>query len=352
MLTVLLLASPAWSQSAKGKVFNPDMSANFLGLFQRGTALTDDRTEVPHNGFSLQEAELQFTSDVDAYFKAVALLGIAQEAGTTEYGIDPEEVYLETISLPNVAIKAGQFKMAVGKHNLLHSHAYPFLDAPLIHQELLGDEGLTETGVSAAVLFPFSWFSELTLQALSLSNENLFASPSSSQTGSLAHLKNLWDLTENLTLELGLSGVTGKNHFDKTSTVLAGDLTFKWRPAEGGKYQAFIWSSEFLDGNRKGLTDEVTGDPAEHLGGMATWIQYQFAARWWIQARYEELGLPHPASIPSEKKQSALIGFYPSEFSGFRFQYDHLKTQGVADDDHTFSLQYNISIGAHPAHAY
>ncbi|MBI2520655.1 MAG: hypothetical protein HYV97_09565 [Bdellovibrio sp.] len=344
----------AWSQNpqTRGKVFNPDISANFLGLFQRGTALSEDRTQVPHNGLSLQEAELQFTSDVDAYFKGTALLGIAQESGSTEYGIDPEEVYFETLNLPHVTLRAGQFKLALGKHNTLHPHAYPFIDAPLIHQQLTGDEGLVESALSAAILLPTSWYSELILQVITLSNEDLFQSPSSGQTGTLAHFKNLWDLTDDLTLEIGLSGVTGKNQFAKTSTLLAGDLTFKWRPAEGGKYHAFIWSSEFLDGKRKGLTDEVTGDSAEHLGGMATWIQYQFAARWWVQTRYEKMGLPHPASIPSQEKQSALLAFYPSEFSGFRFQYDHLKTQGSADDDHTFSLQFNISVGAHPAHVY
>ncbi len=359
MLLILLNFPVAWPQSAtettpqisKGRVFNPDISANFLGLLQRGSNLSEDRTQVPHNGFSLQEAELQFSSDVDVYFRGVVRLGIAQESGATDYGIDPEEVYLETLTLPQVTLRAGHFKMALGKHNLLHTHAFPFIDAPLIYQQLVGDEGLNESAVSAAILIPTSWYSEIVLQGISLANENLFQSPSSGQTGALAHLKNLWDLTDDLTLELGLSGITGKNQFDKTSTLLAGDLTLKWRLAEGGKYHAFIWSNEFLDGKRKGLTDATTGEQAEHLGGMASWIQYQFAARWWIQTRYEYLGLPHPASIPFQNKRSALC-FFPSEFSGIRFQYDNLQTQGQAKEDHTFTLQFNVSIGAHPAHAY
>lgn len=353
--TILSFAMPnalAATAGATGKAFNPDISANFLGLLQRGTGLSDDRTQSPHNGFSLQEAEVQFSSDVDPYTKASILLAIGQEAGSAGFSVDPEEVFLETISLPAVTIRAGKFKMAIGKHNQLHTHAFPFIDAPLIHKRLLGDEGLNDAALSAAVLLPTSWYSEIIFQGFSLSNEDLFKSASSGETGGLVHLKNLFDFSDDLTLELGLSGVSGKNQFDELSTLLGTDLTFKWRPSVGGKYQALIWSSEYLDGRRKGLTDSTTGDSIERLGGVATWIQYQFAERWWIQARYEFLGLPHPDAIPFQNKQSILVGLFPSEFSGFRLQYDRLVTQGLSKEDNKIAFQYNVTIGAHPAHAY
>lgn len=337
---------------SKGRAFNPDIGVNFLGLFQRGTGISDDRTQVPHNGFSLQEAEFQFTSDVDPYIKAVALFSVSQESGGAEYGIDPEEVFLESISLPSVTIRAGKMKAAFGKHNMLHTHAFPFIDAPLIHQQLLGDEGLNEIGVSAAVLMPVSWYSEFIAQGFSLSNENLYDSQKSGDVGTLVRLKNLWDLSDDLTMEFGLSGTEGKNKFDRTSSVLGADLTLKWRPSVGGKYHALIWSTEYLNGNRPGLTDATSGEPTEKLGGVATWVQYQFAERWWVQGRYEYVGLPHDDAIPFQNKQSALIGFFPSEFSGLRLQYDRISTQGKDKEDNTFALQYNVSIGAHPAHAY
>ena len=64
------------------------------------------------------------------------------------------------------------------------------------------------------------------------------------------------------------------------------------------------------------------------------------------------LGLPHEDAFAPQNKQSALLGFFPSEFSGLRLQYDHLTTAGKSPDDHTLALQYSVSIGAHPAHAY
>ncbi len=343
--------APFTKKVSRGNTFNPEIGANLLGLYQRGTGLSDDRTVVPHNGFSLQEAEIQFSADVDPYLRASALLAISQEDGGTEYMAEPEEIYVETLQLPGFTVKAGKFKLALGKQNQLHTHALPFIDGPLIHDILLGGEGLNESGVSLAYLVPLSWYSEIQLQAFSLNNEELFNSQDSGDMGGLVHLKNLWDLSDSLTFEMGLSGATGKNQFDENSSVYGADLTFKWRPVEGGKYQAVVWSTEYLAANRKGLLDAATGESLEELGGIATWIQYQFAQRWWIQARHEAVGLPRPEAIPSREKQSALIGFFPSEFSGIRFQYDRDKTLG-APTDHTFSLQYNVSIGAHPAHMY
>lgn len=339
------------------KAFNPDISVNFLGLVQQGTGLSDNRSNPEHNGLRLQEAELQFSSDVDVYFRAVALFSVGQSDstaaadGSVEFGIDPEEIYLETLSLPGITLRAGQIKLALGKHNRLHTHAFPFIDAPLFQTALIGEEGLNENSVSAAVLLPANWFSEITFQAFSASNADLFNSTQSGSIGGLARLKNLWDLSDDTTLELGFSGARAKNSLEQNASVWGSDLTVKWRPALGGKYQSLIWNAEYLCANRKGLTDG-TGEDIAKLGGLATYAQYQFAERWWVQARAEILGLPKPVAVSRITKQSAVISFLPSEFSGVRLQYDHQRTESQEKADHTVALQYNISIGAHPAHAY
>jgi len=340
------------------KGLNPDVSANFLGLIQHGTGFSNNRTAPPYNGLSIQESEIQFTSDVDPYLRASALFAFGQESGTTEFTAGMEEIYFETIALPSITFRAGKFKLSLGKHNQLHAHGFPFIDAPLTHRALLGDEGLNETAISAAALLPFSWYSEIILQGYSPSNETLFlgaapdvGSRNSGDFGGLVRLKNLFDLNDDLTLEIGASGTRGQNQFGFRSQVYGGDLTFKWRPSEGGKYHALVFSSEYLNGRRPGSKDSA-GDETEKLGGVATWVQYQFSQRWWIQWRNERFGLPRSPAIAAQNKQSGLIGFFPSEFSGFRFQYDYLKTLGAAGSDHTFALQYNVSIGAHPAHTY
>lgn len=351
-LFVFLLSSLA--QAAPRGSMNPDISATFLGLYQNSSRLSNDRRDVPHNGFTLQEAEIQFTADIDPFLRAMAVFAFAQESGSTEYAAEPEEVYLETISLPGVTLKAGKFRTFLGRHNTFHTHVFPFIDAPIIHQNLLGDEGLNESGVSAAVLIPGNWYSEITVQAFSLSNTNMFGedtvtnipgSQKSSDIGTLIHVKNLWDVNSDSTFEFGASGVSGKNSFDLASTFWGIDMTYKWRPSDGGKYQSYSWSMEYINGNRKGFT-------SENLGGGATWFQWQFAQRWWAQARYEYFGLPHDDSVPFQTKETLLLGFFPSEFSGIRLQVDNITTQGNSDDELRVGLQYNVSIGAHPAHTY
>lgn len=350
---------------AAGKPFNPDISVNFLGLARSGTGISDKRTEKPHNGIQLQEAEMQFMADVDPYFRASALFSVEQEDDKSSYGVDPEEIYLESISLPVITLRAGKFKMALGKHNQLHTHAFPFIDAPLINTKLLGDDGLNEAGVSASALIPLPWFSELTVQAISLGNDALFASRNSGDLGTLGHFKNLWDLTDSTTLELGFSGVTGNNQYARASTVWGSDFTVKWRPSSGGKYHALIWSTEYLQGARLGKTaDRDVADPSnpsttvtitepvDRLGGIASWLQFQFAERWWAQARYEYVGVPRSQPLNDVSKQSALIAFLPSEFSGLRLQYDWIEDSSRPQRDHAIAFQYNVTIGAHPAHAY
>lgn len=301
---------------------NPDTSVNFLGLYRKGTQGS--------NGFSFQESELHFSSDVDPYLRAVALFAVAPieggAEGTPEFALEPEEVYLETLSLPAWTLKAGKFKAALGRHNVTHTHAFAFIDAPLVSEELLGEEGLNDVGVSASVLLPAPWFLELTTQALGGDRDI---------PAGVAQLKSLWDLSSESTLELNAFGTAAQASEERRSHVLGADLTFKWRPSVGGKYRALIWTGQWLRDNAPGAE--------EHAGGIASWLQYQFAERWWIQGRMD--------AFEDSSRQSALLGFFPSEFSGFRLQYDR-RTGTDAPTEHVARLQWIISIGAHPAHAY
>lgn len=346
------------TQTSRGNTFNPDIGINALFLYQNSNRGEASATEE-RNGFSVQEAELQFSADVDPYWRFASTFSLHQEfdagTGEREYVFEPEEIFAESLSLPAITARVGKFKAAFGKHNLLHTHAFPFIDAPLSNQALLGDEGLNDVGVSVAALMPLPWFSEVTAQGLSGQGEGVgyFAAPTSNSVVGLAKFKNLWDLSSDLTFEFGLSGATGKNSDSRATDIYGADTTFKWRP-DGSKTKALIWTVEGIkrDLDRAGYNEKGRG--------LATWLQYQFGPRWWVQARAEYLDLKDqdPALIASgdalpdfARKQSALIGFIPSEFSALRLQYDHLNDGAEKDEDRVL-LQFNYSIGAHPAHAY
>ncbi len=63
------------------------------------------------------------------------------------------------------------------------------------------------------------------------------------------------------------------------------------------------------------------------------------------------MGLPGSGGFSPENKQSVLLGFFPSEFSGLRMQVDRLE-QTDGPTGYALAFQYNITIGAHPAHSY
>lgn len=358
-----VLQPPASLPAGRGNSFNPEIGINGLILYANGSegALADS-TEP--NGLHLQELELQFSADVDPYSRFVALLSLHSETEvdattlerSTEYLFEPEEVYAESLSIPSIALKAGKFKGAFGKHNTLHTHAFPFIDAPLYQTHLLGEEGLNDIGLSAAALMPTPWYFELTAQALKGEAEGLeyFNSRSSSDLVAVVKAKNLWETSETSTIELGLSGAAGDNRLEGRTELLGADLTFKWRPLDGGRDTSIAFVTEYI-----GRSWEERGGAKNESHGLASWIQYQFARSWWAQGRAEWLGskdigaVTNPGTLPERmNKWSALVAFAPSEFSAFRVQYDNLDTAGTGKAEHRVLAQMNFSIGAHPAHQY
>jgi hypothetical protein len=355
LFLALVLAMPCLASANQG--FNPDISVNFLGLYQYDKDHANLLGPKP-NSLRLQEAETQFLSDVDPYFRASVLLSVSADSPPfTAFGLDPEEVYAETTSLPWVTLKLGKFKAAIGKNNNLHTHAFPFIDAPLFVQNVLGPEGLSGAGLSAAALMPLDWFSEMTVQTFQAGTLDLFNAGGGLKNADayvgLAHLKNLFDLGESTTLELGTTVLSGPNEFDQETSVWGADLTLKWRPVVGGKYQALIWGNEYLGTNDQGNLG------ADARYGAASYLQWQFAERWWLEGRGEFFASPNAASpeatlpgVQTSLRQSILLAFFPSEFSGFRVEYARTSNQDSGAVDHRFSGQINFTIGAHPAHAY
>lgn len=360
-----LMATHAYAQSNALKT--PNMSADALFLYRNSNFSKEDNS-TERNGLDIQEAELQFYSDVDPYSRLNMVVSMHPEYtvnATTQrieqkWIFEPEELVAESDHLTNVTLKVGKFKAALGKNNLLHTHAYPFVDAPLLQSQLLGGEGLNDVGVSAAVFIPLPWFSEFTGQYLRGEGENLeFNSLTPSDGVGLGHWRNLWDLSDDLTFEAGASYVGGANSLGGNTALSGADLTFKWRPAQGGRYHSAILAGEFLD-----RAIEQKNSATQHGQGLLVWTQYQFAERWSARARYETLQAKNPIrEIDGDRglrdglttKSSLALQFDLTEFSFLRLEYDH--THGPAQDngltdDNKFYLQANFTIGSHPAHSY
>ena len=340
ILILVLFTSTTFATTA-----NPDMSVNGLFSYRNGTE-GSHRDADSSNGFLFQEAELRFAANIDAYFRGDFILAVEKEDG--EFIVEPEEAFVETLSLTDLTVRLGKFYAFWGRHNQLHTHAFPFVDAPLTSSVILGEEGLNDLGISLAYLLPAPWYMEIVLQAFSAENVGLFDSESQNDVAGIYFLKNLWDLSGDSTLELDLSYGNGRNVNLEPNHIYNVTLSYKWRPVVKSIYHSFSWNTEFTRAEK--LVDE-TGTNLGRTIALSTWVQYQMAQRWWIQARLESVELQDLA-IDSLNKYSALVGFIPTEYSGLRLQYDSIDDPNAAEKEQRVTLQLNVSMGVHPAHSY
>src|SRR4029077_19640332 len=122
----------------------------------------------------LHETEVSFQSVVDPYIRADFFVSFGRDPETHRYGVDIEEGYLTTLSLPaKLQLKVGKFREAVGKINPVHPHALPFIDLPNAFVNYFGDEGLKDEGASLSWLLPTkAFYQELIFQATSGQEES------------------------------------------------------------------------------------------------------------------------------------------------------------------------------------
>lgn len=328
---------------------NPDLSVNTLFTVRGGTEGNAADSDAP-NGFALQEAELRLTSNIDSYFRGDIILAVESEDG--EYVVEPEEVFVDTLEVPNVTFRVGKFYPYWGRSNQWHTHAYPFIDAPQTREAIFGEEGFSETGVAVSYLLPTSWYFEVIAQAFSAENTAVFGSSSQDDMAAVYFVKNLWDLNDTSTFEIDLGYASGQDAYSNPNDIYNAALTYKNKFSDS---KSLIWTAEYTEARKRFVEDESSpGTYLSHDGvsALSTWLQYQFQRRWWGQVRYEVVSNLDDSTVDDIAKSSVLLAYVPSEFSAIRLQYDSIDDPSAADTEERVTLQFNLTMGAHPAHNY
>jgi len=280
------------------------------------------------DGFFVQEVEMYFKSSIDPYWSGNVFLGVSQHG--SDFELDLEEAFVESLFIPSLTIKAGKFYTFLGRHNNLHTHYYPFIDPPLINQTLFGFHGWSGTGVSLAYLSSLPWYSELIAQVFYSHDEK-------EKLSGVLFFKNLWDLNDSSTLELNMSYGAGVKDFKHLY-----DVSLVWKRKTLDNTSGLAWTTEVLRA--------ISDSNSEDVGGLHSYIQWQFLKRWRLEGRAEYL---HHSSWNNLKAQkySALIASVATEYSAIRLQYnatnDNCKEWG-----HGIAMQTSMRLGAHPAHLY
>jgi hypothetical protein len=382
LLLVLLLAclpALAWAQSSTltgiSRSLNPAISVN--GLL-RGQASRDNPT-AELNGFKIDGVEAQFSAVVDPFWRADVLIGLHPEhahheeegeegeehaAHGSNYVVEAEEAFIEGQSLPRgLGLKVGKFALPFGKHAPLHMHQYPFADAPVAVASFLGDHLFSDTGLEGTITVPFPWYSDLSVYGV-----NGDAMPFDAENKNLAaggRFINLWDLTDDATVELSGSYTHGADARhpgeNKKVDIYGADVTWKWVSSSRTRGPAMNVTLEALWPDY----EEGEGEP----WGWYGLVQYRFHRNWWLGlgAGQADAGLEHHHEEEEEehgheghyhglegdlREYKVNFTFVPSEFSSLRAEMVYYQDKVTMEDDLRFIVQANFTIGSHPAHLY
>jgi len=295
--------------------------------------------------FELHEVETAFKSAIDPYARADVYIAAHPEDG--EIHFEMEEAYLTSLALPyRLQVRAGKFRNNVGKINRIHPHALPFLDTPLVYENYFGEEGLNDVGVGLSWLLPTrAFYQELSVEVTRGPDENgSFELAEDNRLVYNARLRNFWDLTENATLEIGLSGLTGPNPEGMRTNLGIVDVTYKWKPVRFNTYHSFTVQSEvFLS------SAEMEESRVSTWGGYAL-ASYQFARRWVATARFDQSDIPFNPDW-NENRISTTLAWYATEFQKIEIGVTR-KWADSYDAMYAGIVRAVFVIGTHGAHEY
>jgi putative OmpL-like beta-barrel porin-2 len=351
LVCVPALAAAQSSSSMYSNLANPAIGMNSLFDFRAAHNLNEAY------GLHFDAAEISLLSVVDPYWAFASNIVFA-EGGV----VDPEEAWARNTSIPSVQLKLGKIRGFFGKQGLLHTHAFPFIEGPIVMPNTIGEEGFKDTGIEAAWLTPLPWYAELTggvyqAEGPSADNPLDFGSTAHDNVPYLGHFKNQFDVTNSTTLEVGQSALQGRGADGHHHAAYGADVTFRNVPAQNSNRRGWILTGEYL---QRGST--IGSDYVRNADGGYASFQYRLSQLWWAGVRGEEArdsfadfvvddaGTPLAAKVT---RVSANVSWNPSEFSFVRLEYSHANADaGIHRNDDRILAQVSYTIGYHPAHAY
>jgi hypothetical protein len=279
-LVAALTCVPTWAAAQTRSMFsnlaNPSIGMNALFSGQAAHNLNQ-----PY-GLHFDEAEISLISVVDPTWTLVSNIVFTPD------GVDPEEVWVRSTSIPGIQLKLGKIRGTFGKHGLLHTHAFPFIQATVVMANTIGEEGFKDAGMEAAWLTPLPWFAELTggiYEGIGVDGDHPldFGSTRHDNVPFLGHLKNQFDLNDATTLELGGSYLQGRGSDGFIQSALGADATFRNVPPKDSNRRGWILQGEYI---QKASTAGGSYTKEQH-GGYAS-FQYRLSQVWWAGIRGEQ----------------------------------------------------------------
>ncbi|MBN2135842.1 MAG: hypothetical protein JW737_08940 [Acidobacteria bacterium] len=368
-------------QVSSQSLFNPQISV--IGDFLFFYSDLDD--SILEDGFDIREVEVSFSSNIDVFARADFYFGIHRESDSDEhsdseehdhssigpghpshYAMHLEEGYVTFLALPaDFQLKLGKIRTAVGRANTKHLHSLNWIDYPLVVQNYFGDEGMAGVGGELSWLTPLPFYTEIKYQLLHDESDAYFNTGEEAEWYHNFHWKSFFELGADHSLELGFSYFLAESQIaheheyaeeaadndaeeehvyeDIVHSIFAANMTYMWRPAIRAKYTKIILTAEYY----YFMSDN---DELKDSTGLYAALDYQFASRWMIGARYDYTERPYDPDR-YENHISGYFTFIQSEYAYLRAGYTFADISD-AESDNRFYLQLNFGIGPHRAHDF
>jgi hypothetical protein len=386
-------ATPAKSATAFNPAISVILTGNYANLSQdpanyyiAGFIPPDEGVGPGDRSFNLGESELTLSASIDPYFN-----GALTVAMTAENQISVEEAYFRTLAMPaGFSIKGGRFFSGFGYLNEVHSHAWDFIDQPLVYQAFFGGQR-AQDGLQAKWLAPTDFFLEFGAET---GSGEAFPGTRLARNGAngatlYAHVGS--DIGDSVTWRGGLSwvdldaedrsfqetnalGQDVLNAFTGRSQTWVADAEIKWTPPGDTSRRYLKLQGEYMyrtedgDLSYSAYGPTLDGSYRSHPSGWYLQAVYKFLPRWRFGARYDSLdsGTPKigliqtglltwndfPMLIPATpSRTTVMFDWSLSEFSRLRAQYAW-DDAAPGPTDEQFFLQYIYALGAHGAHKF
>src|SRR6266446_4106577 len=343
--------------TSNAKLLNPDIS--LIGDFI-GTA--GHNAVFPSPSLQLHESEIGMQAIIDPYARADAFFSFG------EVGVNVEEAYVTFTSLPaGLLMKVGKMRADFGKVNTIHNHALPWIDRPLVTNNLVGGEdGIDDAGMSLSRFIPApkGWFMQGTAQIYRGDSDDVFSAYRRQDLTVVGHLRAYRDLTESTNLDLGVSYARGHsagfttalttNPSDFLTDLYGADFTLRWKPLRRAIYKNFLFRTELFWSARDQLS-ALNAFQTQHAFGTYASAEYRVNRRWTVGGRFDRSGRATNASL-TDTGFSGILTYWPSEFSQIRGQYRYGHLWDVPNDRFTNAneilFQFLFVMGAHGAHPF
>lgn len=359
--------------------FNPAIGfvGDFIGSY---SSKGNDATGSPQPGgfdFWMRSLELNATASVDPFAKAWVVANASADTATGEATFGIEEGAIQTTSLPwNLTLTAGRFFGEFGRLAYVHDHELPFVNRPLVLNDYIGGESMTDGG-QLNWLVPAEHYISITAGV----GDGFGAdSPNPSDPGAYRPIGGLsywgrastyFDLTPGWQLEAGVSGLWNPTEQDRGGAIvqpngvttltekerrLAGvDFKISYVPLRDNQFKSLTWGTEFLvsDNNYLFNPDGVPNSGDEYRGNVGSWgmysyVTYKCSRRWSAGFLFDYVQSPGNHSAITYD-YSPYLTLAISHWNQLRLQYTHTQPNaatGYQPSDSVY-LQWTWIIGAH-----